>query len=82
MNRLNETGGPTLFIGDGLSDRYAAMCADGVFAKDTLAAYCDEHMIPYVGYDNLVTLAGRLEDVLRTHARRPQSSGGRVFRAV
>jgi 2-hydroxy-3-keto-5-methylthiopentenyl-1-phosphate phosphatase len=62
MARLNTTGGPAVFVGDGLSDRYAAAYADTVFAKDLLAAYCDERAISYTLYDSLATVARWLED--------------------
>jgi 2-hydroxy-3-keto-5-methylthiopentenyl-1-phosphate phosphatase len=34
---------PVVFIGDGLSDRFAVEEADRVFAKDKLLAYCCDH---------------------------------------
>ena len=37
-----------VFIGDGLSDRYAARTADVVYAKEHLAAYCREDRLPHV----------------------------------
>lgn len=36
------------FVGDGLSDRYAAVHADTVVAKDHLVVICEETGIPYV----------------------------------
>jgi 2-hydroxy-3-keto-5-methylthiopentenyl-1-phosphate phosphatase len=68
MERLNTTGGPSIFVGDGLSDRYAAARADLVFAKDDLAAYCDEQTISYTPYESLATIAERLEHLLREEA--------------
>jgi 2-hydroxy-3-keto-5-methylthiopentenyl-1-phosphate phosphatase len=68
MERLNTTGGPSVFVGDGLSDRYAAARADLVFAKGELAAYCDEQTIPYTPYESLATIAERLEHLLREEA--------------
>jgi 2-hydroxy-3-keto-5-methylthiopentenyl-1-phosphate phosphatase len=64
LERLNTTGGPMIFVGDGLSDRYAATRADLVFAKNELAAYCHEQAIPYTPYDNLATIARTLDDLL------------------
>ena len=66
MTRLNATNGPTIFVGDGLSDRYAVACADRVFAKGTLAAYCDEQALSYIPYNNLGTVARRLDHLLQS----------------
>lgn len=68
MERLTTTGRPAIFVGDGLSDRYAAARADLVFAKDDLAAYCDQQTISYTPYESLVTIAQRLEHLLREEA--------------
>jgi len=68
MERLNTTGGPAIFVGDGLSDRYAAARADLVFAKDDLAAYCEEQTISYTPYESLATIAEHLEHLLREEA--------------
>jgi 2,3-diketo-5-methylthio-1-phosphopentane phosphatase len=65
MSLLNRNGGPTVFVGDGLSDRYAATCADLVFAKDELAAYCREQQIAHGPYLNLGDVAEQLDELLR-----------------
>ncbi|HEV3139932.1 MAG TPA: HAD-IB family phosphatase [Vicinamibacterales bacterium] len=61
MARLNPEGRPTIFVGDGLSDRFAAACATRVFAKNALAAYCAEQRIAYTFYDNLGEIAAQLD---------------------
>ncbi len=66
MASLNTHGAPTIFVGDGLSDRYAAAYADLVFAKGKLAEYCDERAIPYTLCDNLTTVAARLDALLES----------------
>jgi 2-hydroxy-3-keto-5-methylthiopentenyl-1-phosphate phosphatase len=63
MARLMDTSGPVIFVGDGLSDRYAAACANLVFAKDGLAAYCDEHAIAYTRFDNLALVTQTISDL-------------------
>jgi len=68
MQWLNPAGAPTVFIGDGLSDRYAALHADLVFAKQNLATYCREQKVAYIAYDNLGEVAARLDDMLRAGA--------------
>ena len=57
MAALNPSGAPSIFVGDGLSDRYAAAVADVVFAKDKLAAYCAEQGIAFHRYETLAVVA-------------------------
>ena len=82
MERLNAAGAVTVFVGDGLSDRYAAACADIVFAKDTLAAYLRAGVIPYAPYDTLADVADGLERLLRRRPAMPRSLSGKVFPAI
>lgn len=42
----------TVFVGDGLSDRFAAGAAALVFAKDDLLAFCRENRIKHIPYAN------------------------------
>ena len=64
LRAARERGKYTIFIGDGLSDRAAAEAADEVFAKHSLAPYCEEKQIAFHPYetfaDVLVVLAPRL----------------------
>jgi 2,3-diketo-5-methylthio-1-phosphopentane phosphatase len=57
MAALNAAGVPSIFVGDGLSDRYAAAAADVVFAKDKLAVYCAEQGIAFHRYETLADVA-------------------------
>ena len=77
MAMLNTGGGAAIFVGDGLSDKYAAVAADLVFAKNQLAAYCDERSIAYTPFDNLATIARQLEPLFRVDATMSPASGGR-----
>jgi 2,3-diketo-5-methylthio-1-phosphopentane phosphatase len=43
IRRLGKGMYPVIFVGDGLSDRFAVDEADVVFAKRQLLAYCQEH---------------------------------------
>jgi 2-hydroxy-3-keto-5-methylthiopentenyl-1-phosphate phosphatase len=43
IRRVRKRQQPVIFIGDGLSDRFAVEVADLVFAKNELLAYCHEH---------------------------------------
>ena len=63
MSLLNR-GGATIFVGDGLSDKYAASTADLVFAKDKLADYCRKEQIRHLPYSNLDDVAVQLEELL------------------
>jgi 2-hydroxy-3-keto-5-methylthiopentenyl-1-phosphate phosphatase len=79
MARLNPTGALTVFVGDGLSDRYAAMCADVVFAKDRLAAFCERAAIPYEPYDSLFAVATGIERLIGCGLPLPRLLPGKVF---
>jgi 2-hydroxy-3-keto-5-methylthiopentenyl-1-phosphate phosphatase len=46
-------GRTTMLIGDGASDRKAALLADVVFAKDALASWCGSFGIDYVAFETL-----------------------------
>jgi 2,3-diketo-5-methylthio-1-phosphopentane phosphatase len=62
MRDLNPEGRAVIFVGDGLSDRYAAAAADLVFAKDKLAAYCVERNIAHVPFKSLSDVAVNLNE--------------------
>jgi 2,3-diketo-5-methylthio-1-phosphopentane phosphatase len=64
MRRWAHPDALSIFVGDGLSDRYAAQCADLVFAKKSLAAYCREQSISHVAYDDLGKVSAYLESLL------------------
>jgi 2-hydroxy-3-keto-5-methylthiopentenyl-1-phosphate phosphatase len=82
MDMLNKAGAPAIFVGDGLSDRYAAMAADLVFAKDKLADFCERRPIAYTPYDGLATIARKLEERLRPGKRVRRAVPGKAFRAT
>ena len=65
MARLNLHGAPTVFVGDGLSDQYAAAHADLVFAKKALAAHCDARKISYTPFDTLHTVSQQLDSLVQ-----------------
>ena len=66
MRLLNQTNAPAIFVGDGLSDRYAVASADLVFAKDGLASYCSENSIAHIPYQNLADVADHLDTRLES----------------
>ncbi len=51
---------PVVFVGDGWSDRCAALACDRVFARAGLAAYLDEQGFPYEPYETLYDVAAAL----------------------
>lgn len=65
MRMLNQTNAPSVFVGDGLSDAYAAQCADVVFAKKSLAKYCTAQEIEFVAYETLLDVAEEFERLLQ-----------------
>lgn len=69
MASLNPDRVLTVFVGDGFSDRHAAACADVVFAKDKLAAYCEQFSIPYSPFDTLGAVAIGIEHLLGAVSR-------------
>jgi 2-hydroxy-3-keto-5-methylthiopentenyl-1-phosphate phosphatase len=82
MERLKPAGALTVFVGDGISDRYAAACADIVFAKDKLATFCDDRSIPYTLYDTLAEVANGIERFLGAGLPPRRSLSGKAFPAV
>jgi 2-hydroxy-3-keto-5-methylthiopentenyl-1-phosphate phosphatase len=53
-------GGPFVYVGDGYSDRCAALAADRIFARDTLARYLDSQNVRYERFTDFDALAGAL----------------------
>jgi 2-hydroxy-3-keto-5-methylthiopentenyl-1-phosphate phosphatase len=51
---------PYVYAGDGYSDRCAALAADRVFARDSLAAHLDGLGVAYEPFDDLHDLAAAL----------------------
>ncbi len=49
----NHQGKTTVLVGDGISDRKAALLADVVFAKGPLAAWCAQFGVPCHRFDTL-----------------------------
>lgn len=59
-----------VFVGDGPSDRYAAHHADIVFAKSSLAAWCEAENVRHVPWERLADV-GEWIDVALTDGRLP-----------
>ena len=52
IERLTSRDDNVFFVGDGLSDRFAAETAHMVFAKGKLLAYCKEKKLDCIAYDD------------------------------
>jgi 2-hydroxy-3-keto-5-methylthiopentenyl-1-phosphate phosphatase len=52
--------GEVVYVGDGYSDRCAALRADRVFARDGLAAYLDARGLPYEPFEDLYDVSEAL----------------------
>jgi 2-hydroxy-3-keto-5-methylthiopentenyl-1-phosphate phosphatase len=61
MRRLSGRHRPVIFIGDGLSDRFAVEQAEVVFARDKLLAYCRDHGIPCQPFSTFEDIERALE---------------------
>lgn len=65
-----EPGAINIYIGDGYSDRCAASICDIVFAKKSLAAYCEKEGIDYYNYHNFDDIVSKLEETMITSGKR------------
>jgi 2-hydroxy-3-keto-5-methylthiopentenyl-1-phosphate phosphatase len=68
IHDARSASGDVAFVGDGESDRFAAVFADVVFAKGRLAGLCEARGIPYEGW-------GDFRDVRRALVRRYDRTG-------
>ncbi len=59
---------PVIFIGDGLSDRFAVEVSDLVFAKRQLLAYCHEHAIACQPFETFADVQESLKELLELGA--------------
>jgi 2,3-diketo-5-methylthio-1-phosphopentane phosphatase len=64
INRLREGRQPVIFVGDGMSDRFAVEVADVVFAKRQLLAHCRENGITCHPFDTFKDVQAGLEKLL------------------
>ena len=71
--RVVDSADPQVYIGDGRSDFCVSNKVDLVFAKARLADYCEEHGIPYVGFEDFSDLLPKMEAVLPSVERRPRA---------
>jgi 2-hydroxy-3-keto-5-methylthiopentenyl-1-phosphate phosphatase len=60
IKEARRAGRTTVLIGDGTSDRKAALLADVVFAKDALADWCDWYDVPHHRFTTLAEVHAAL----------------------
>jgi len=58
--RASLPDGPIAYVGDGVSDRCAALAADRVFARDGLARFLDDAGVTYVPFGDFFDVAAAL----------------------
>jgi 2-hydroxy-3-keto-5-methylthiopentenyl-1-phosphate phosphatase len=61
MRAVLEAPGPVAFVGEGDSDRFGALYADIVFAKDALVDWCRHDGVPFVPWSDFDDVRARLE---------------------
>jgi 2-hydroxy-3-keto-5-methylthiopentenyl-1-phosphate phosphatase len=61
VQRHQAEHGLTVFVGEGQTDRYGALYADLVFAKDALPDYCRADGVPFVEWNDFGDIRGALE---------------------
>jgi 2-hydroxy-3-keto-5-methylthiopentenyl-1-phosphate phosphatase len=61
MRAVLEAPGPVAFVGEGDSDRFGALYADIVFAKDALVDWCERDGVPFVPWKDFDDVRRRLE---------------------
>lgn len=65
LREAKKAGLSTVFLGDGLSDRGAAVEADVVFAKASLASFCQAEGIPFREFGSFSEVQGMLSQERR-----------------
>ena len=71
--RSSVAGGPYVYVGDGYSDRCAALAAERIFARDSLARYLDGRGVAYETFEDL----GDVVAAFSGPVERPSLSRGR-----
>lgn len=60
VRAATSRGRTTVFVGDGTSDRMVAPLVDLLYAKDSLARWCDDNEVPYRRFSSLRDVASDL----------------------
>jgi HAD superfamily phosphoserine phosphatase-like hydrolase len=68
LKEARQKGYSPVFIGDGVSDRDAARCADILFAKKDLASFCDREGIKYYHFTSFDEVGSVMKKVVEVEA--------------
>jgi 2-hydroxy-3-keto-5-methylthiopentenyl-1-phosphate phosphatase len=63
VQRYRSSYGPVAFIGEGQTDRYGALYADVVFAKDALIEHCERDGVRFIRWETFDDVRGALEEM-------------------
>jgi 2-hydroxy-3-keto-5-methylthiopentenyl-1-phosphate phosphatase len=66
--RLRGGRRPVVFVGDGLSDRFAVEEADIVFAKHDLLNYCRQHGLAHIPFETFAEVQAEIAKLLADEA--------------
>ena len=77
--QIGSRTGMRVFVGDGRSDYCAAESADLLFAKSTLATYCEQKEIPYIAYQSFTDVQHALKRALPGIAHRESDTYAHAF---
>jgi 2,3-diketo-5-methylthio-1-phosphopentane phosphatase len=72
IRRLNRGRRPVIFVGDGLSDRFAVAEADIIFAKRQLLAYCQAEGVACYAYETFADVRAGLEKLIPRGRKGPR----------
>jgi len=68
IQRVRGERRPVVFVGDGLSDRFAVEEADMIFAKQELLDYCRERGLAHIPFETFGDVQARLAELLGVEA--------------
>jgi len=74
VEKLKDDGKTVIYIGDGLSDRYASQASDVIFAKDELMEYLESNGINFNKFSDLGEVNNWLIGLLGGGVDLPESS--------
>lgn len=78
LRRLGRGRHPVVFIGDGLSDRFAVEVSDVVFAKRRLLAHCREKGIACHAFETFAEVEAGLAKLFGAGGAASQAEGGKA----